>query len=107
MPYDALSERQQMDAAEVAETVERYTLGDQRRAPLEESKAAVRAVSDDPAVLGEVLGDYLHRVVVGVQADAVRLWPVLDLLRAAGADEDVARERAAWLRRHPDPDPAP
>jgi hypothetical protein len=106
MPYHALSERQQMDAAEVAGTVERYALGDRRRAPLDEAKAAVRAVSDDPAVLGEVLGDYLHRVVVGAQADAARYWPVLDLLRAAGADEDVARERAAWLRRQPSDDTA-
>jgi len=99
MPYSALSERQQMDAAEVAEAVQRLVLSGRRQVPRDEAKAALRAVSDDPAVLGQVLGDYLHRVVVGAQADAARYWPVLDLLRAAGADEDVARERAAWLRQ--------
>jgi hypothetical protein len=89
----------QIDAAAVVEVVETYAFGARRDAPRDQAKAAVRAVSDDPAVLGEVLGDYLHRVVTGTQAETVRYWPVLDLLRAAGADEDVARERASSLRQ--------
>ena len=58
----------------------------------------IRAISRDRLVLGEVLGDYLHRVVVGPQTAAARYWPVLDLLRAAGADEGHAAAAAAARR---------
>ena len=60
---------------------------------------ALRAVSRDRVLLGDVLGDYLYRVVVGSQADALAYWPALELLRAAGADEERAAAKAAWLRQ--------
>lgn len=65
---------------------------------------AVHAISRDRIVLGDVLGDYLHRVVVGTQADTVAYWPALELLRAAGADEERAAAKAAWLRQQHPPD---
>jgi hypothetical protein len=58
----------------------------------------VREISRDRLVLGDVLGDYLHRVVVGAQSETARYWPVLELLRAAGADEERAAAKATWLR---------
>ncbi|MEU4424389.1 hypothetical protein AB0F81_27535 [Actinoplanes sp. NPDC024001] len=61
--------------------------------------AKLREISSDRIVLGEVLGDYLHRVVVGTQAETIAYWPVLELLRAAGADEERAAAKAAWLRQ--------
>ena len=61
---------------------------------------ALRAISRDALVLGDVLGDYLARVVAGSQAETVSYWPVLELLRAAGADEEHAAAKAAWLRAH-------
>lgn len=59
---------------------------------------ALREISRDRVVLGDVLGDYLHRVLVGTQAATISYWPALDLLRAAGADEQRAAAKAVWLR---------
>jgi hypothetical protein len=98
MPYRALDGPQQLAAARVTELTEKYD----PQTPRDEARAALRAAGGDPVVLGEVLGDYLHRIVDGRQAETVRYWPVLDLLRGAGADEDVARERALWLRQNAD-----
>ena len=58
----------------------------------------VRAISRDRLVLGEVLGDYLHRVIVEPQSETARYWPILETLRAAGADEERAAARATSLR---------
>ena len=60
--------------------------------------AELGGVGRDPAVLGAVLGDYVHRIATGAQSDAAALWPVVELLRAAGADEEVARQHATRLR---------
>ena len=64
---------------------------------------ALREISGDRVVLGDVLGDYLHRVVAGTQAETASYWPVLELLRAAGADEQRAAAKASWLARPSDP----
>ena len=69
-----------------------------------EAVPAVHAISRDRIVLGDVLGDYLHRVVVGTQAETVAYWPALEVLRAAGADEERAAAKAAWLRHQHPPD---
>ena len=58
----------------------------------------IRSLSRDPLVLGEVLGDYLHRVIVEPQSATARYWPILEALRAAGADEEQAAARATALR---------
>src|SRR4051794_22344307 len=67
---------------------------------LDYSRALVelREISRDRVLLGDILGDYLHQVVIGTQADTVSNWPALELLRAAGADEDRAAAKATWLR---------
>src|SRR3954453_13656969 len=41
---------------------------------------ALREISRDRLVLGDVLGDYLYRVVVGTQAETISYWPALELL---------------------------
>jgi hypothetical protein len=38
-------------------------------------------------------------LVVGTQAETIAYWPALELLRRAGADEERAAAKAAWLRR--------
>ena len=58
----------------------------------------IRSLSRDRLVLGEVLGDYLHRVIVEPQSATARYWPILEALRAAGADEERAAARATALR---------
>ncbi|AGL18382.1 hypothetical protein L083_4872 [Actinoplanes sp. N902-109] len=63
-----------------------------------EALPELRGMSNDAVVLGDVLGDVLHRVIAGAQADTISYWPILDLLRAAGADEERAAAKAAWLR---------
>jgi hypothetical protein len=95
MQRPELGGEQRSAAARVAAMIDQYVAagGDDQRA-----RPALREISDDPIVLGDVLGEYLHRVVAGTQADAVRYWPALDLLRAAGADEQRAAATAAWLR---------
>nr|WP_221381735.1 hypothetical protein [Actinoplanes polyasparticus] len=62
---------------------------------------ALRELTRDSLVLGDVLGDYLHQVMAGSQAGTISLWPVLELLRAAGADEERAAAKATWLRTSP------
>ncbi|MCY1138879.1 hypothetical protein OWR29_12795 [Actinoplanes sp. Pm04-4] len=66
-----------------------------------DARPALRELTRDRLVLGDVLGDYLHRVMAGGQAETISLWPVLELLRSAGADEERAAAKAAWLRTSP------
>ncbi|WP_436532959.1 hypothetical protein [Actinoplanes sp. HUAS TT8] len=92
-----LDERQRADAARVAAMIDRFALGELAGGRLE-ALPELRRMTSDRMVLGDVLGDVLHRVVVGSQAETISSWPVLDLLRAAGADEERAAAKAAWLR---------
>ncbi|WP_199509332.1 hypothetical protein [Nucisporomicrobium flavum] len=92
-----LSEEQRAAAARVAAMVDRVSAGGPASDPAS-ALPALRAISRDPVVLGDALGDYLHRVVAGPQSDTIRYWPALELLRAAGADEERAAAKAAWLR---------
>jgi hypothetical protein len=95
MQRPELGAEQRSTAARVAAMIDQYVTagGDD-----EGARPALRRISDDPLVLGDVLGDYLHRVVTGTQADAVRYWPALEPLRAAGADEQRAAATATRLR---------
>jgi hypothetical protein len=92
MQQPALDEAQRLEAARVAAMIEQSRPGDHSRA-----LAVLREISHDRIVLGDVLGDYLHRVVVGTQAETASYWPALELLRAAGADEERAAAKATWL----------
>ncbi len=94
MQKPLLDEGQRAEAVRVTALIERLGTADDHS----ESLPALREVSRDRVVLGDVLGDYLHRVVVGSQAGTASYWPVLELLRAAGADEERAAAKASWLR---------
>jgi len=89
-----LDERQHAEAARVTALIDGLAADGQLEALPE-----LRRISTDRLVLGDVLGDVLHRVVLGAQAETISSWPALDLLRAAGADEERAAAKAAWLRR--------
>ncbi|GAB2588729.1 hypothetical protein Aab01nite_42640 [Paractinoplanes abujensis] len=94
MQKPELDEQQRAEAARIRTMIEELGPADDHSGAL----PAVRAVTRDGLVLGDVLGDYLHRVVTGGQAETVSYWPVLELLRAAGADEERAAAKAQWLR---------
>jgi hypothetical protein len=93
-----LTEDQRSQVARIAAVVDQYGSGHGRDDSHTEALSALREISRDPVVLGDVLGDHLHRIVVGTQADTIRHWPTLELLRAAGADEERAAAKATWLR---------
>lgn len=91
---DLSTTRQQIQAAEVTGAVERYTLGRDQGATDEQALAELHGTTRDPLVLGHVLGAYL------VRAEASPAYGrAVELLRVAGADEDAAALKAAWLRQ--------
>ncbi len=98
MQRPELDEDQRSQATRIAILIDQYGAGSGPIAFPDEALPALRAISHEPVVLGDVLGDYLHRVVVGTQAETIRYWPTLELLRAAGADEQRAAAKALWLR---------
>ena len=63
----------------------------------EEAVAQLHEITRDPVPLGYALGVFLHRVEVG-EVGLTSNQPVVDLLRAAGADEDIAAMKLAWVR---------
>ena len=56
--------------------------------------AELHAITSDPVPLGYALGVFLHRV----ESESTSNQPAVDLLRAAGADEDIAAMKLAWVR---------
>ncbi|MBM2615474.1 hypothetical protein JIG36_07835 [Actinoplanes sp. LDG1-06] len=94
MQKPGLTEQQRSEADRITALIEGLGPADDHSGAL----PAVRAVTRDGLVLGDVLGDYLHRVVTGGQAETISYWPVLELLRAAGADEERAAAKAQWRR---------
>jgi hypothetical protein len=83
--------------ARVAGTVSRLTSGD---LPFDQQVEALDAVTRDPEILAEELGDRLAEEYP-TRATAA----AIELLRAAGADEAVAERRVEWhraRRRHHD-----
>jgi hypothetical protein len=103
MQRPELDDDQRSQAARIAVMINEFGAGSGPDALPAQALPELRAISRDPVVLGDVLGDYLHRVVVGTQAETMRYWPTLELLRAAGADEQRAAAKALWLR-HQDAD---
>src|SRR4051812_27418865 len=97
MPKPELDEKQRAEAARVTAMIDRLAAQGSAGGHLE-VLPELRRTCSDRLVLGDVLGDVLHRVVVGAQAETISSWPVLDLLRAAGADEERAAAKAGWLR---------
>ena len=98
MQQPELDEAQRIEASRVTAMIEQFRVDDGPTADPTRALAVLREISRDRVLLGDVLGDYLHRVVVGTQAETISYWPVLELLRAAGADERRAAAKATWLR---------
>ena len=61
---------------------------------VDDAVAELRAISSDPVALGYALGVFLHLVDTESTSDQ----PAVALLRAAGADEDIAAAKLAWMR---------
>jgi hypothetical protein len=94
MRYPELTSAQRMQAAKVAGTVQRLSFGKHAHLPLEQKLTEVHAITRDPVVLGHQLGDCL----ADVDEVAPYFQACVDLLRAAGADEEAAAEKVAWRR---------
>ena len=60
----------------------------------EQAVAELHAITRDPVPLGYALGVCLHQAEV----ESTDNQPTIGLLRSAGADEDVAAAKLAWLR---------
>ena len=89
-----LSTAQRLAVAKVSGAVQRLVLRDGRGT---DAVDEVLAESRDPLVLGDALGAVLARL-----EHLPSLQPAVELLRAAGADEERAAVKAAWLReRYP------
>ena len=74
--------------------MQRLCFGKDRVDRLEWAVARLHEITEDPIVLGHVLGSF----VAYAERFAMYL-PAVDLLRAAGADEDQAALKAAWVRQ--------
>lgn len=107
MRYPELTSEQRMAVAKVSGAVARLTTGRHRGTETRIALAELHGYSTDPVVYGHVLGDVLADTEVHGRAD----WtaPTVELLRAAGADEDAAAAKLAWRRaelakrgEHPD-----
>lgn len=100
---DPPTDGQGLDVAKAAGAVRRVVFGPDRPERGNEADEAewmvwaiaeLREVTTDTFVLGHVLGAYL---AYRDRSDAYQ--PAIDLLRAAGADEETAEAKAAWLRQ--------
>lgn len=88
--YPALPKGKRLTAANLAGTVSRLAISDM---PDDQKLAEILAVTGDPQILGQELGVHLGAEYPN-SADAV----AIELLRAAGADEEQAARNARWQR---------
>ncbi|WP_018217114.1 hypothetical protein [Salinispora vitiensis] len=87
----SLPQPQRLLLAELAGTANRYSIGEGRGLPQEVAVAAVRAITDDPVLLGIQAGVAL--------ADPYGVsQPTVELLQAAGADMTIAQQHATEVR---------
>ncbi|WP_018214730.1 hypothetical protein [Salinispora vitiensis] len=91
----SLPQPQRLVLAELSGTARRYGTDGMRDAPREVAVAAVRAVTEDPVLLGIQAG------VALVDPHGIN-GPIVELLQAAGADMAVAREHAVEVRQRLD-----
>ncbi|WP_018587931.1 hypothetical protein [Salinispora arenicola] len=87
----SLPQRQRLLLAELSGVARRYGTDGMRDAPRDVAVAAVRAVTDDPVLLGMQAG------VALVDPHGTNR-PTVELLQAAGADMTVAQQHAAEVR---------
>ena len=80
-----------MAAAKVAGAAARMVTVEVSR---DDAVGELRAITTDPVALGYALGVFLHRV----ETESTSNQLVVDALRAAGADEDTATAKLAWMR---------
>lgn len=91
---DLLTGQQRMEVAKATGAAGRYGIGRDRDRPRERALAELREITTDPVVLGHVLAGYLHRV----ETESPGYAGVVELLRAAGADEGTAAAHLEVLR---------
>lgn len=87
----SLPARDRLVLAELSGVAGRYGTGRDRDLPRDEARAAVRAVSADPRLLGIQAG-------VALADPQGTSGPIVELLQAAGADMAVAAQHAAEVR---------
>jgi hypothetical protein len=88
-----LSGVQRMAAARVVSAAARFALGGVE-VSRDDAVAELQAITRDPVALGYALGVFLHRVETESATNQVSV----DALRAAGAEEDIAATKLAWIR---------
>jgi hypothetical protein len=93
--YPELTSRQRMAAAKVSGAVKRLGFGEHAGWPIERKLAELYAITRDSVVFGHCLGDSL----TDAEVEGSSYLQCADLLRAAGADEVAAQEKAEWRRR--------
>lgn len=91
MQEPRLSGAQRMAAARLIGAVPRLAAAG---VGIADAVAELHAITSDPVALGYALGVFLHRV----ENEPTSNRPAVDLLRAAGADEDIALMKLAWVR---------
>ncbi len=95
----ALTAEQRMALAKVSGLAQRYAWGVLAERPRAEALQDLWSITWDPIVFGVALGAAL----ANVELDE---WPLahalVDLHRAAGADEHVAERQLAWHRTRPE-----
>jgi hypothetical protein len=77
--------------AELSGMVENLVVGADKWVYAEPAVAQLHAITTDRVLLGDVLGVYLARLEESAYYDGA-----VELLRAAGADEQVAAEMLEW-----------
>lgn len=86
-----LPEAQRLVLASLSGVAARWGIGDLRDAPRDQALAAVHEVTRDPQLLGVEAG--------AAAADPKQIsGPIVELMRAAGADMQVAAEHEAETR---------
>lgn len=96
MRYPDLPHEKRISAARLAGAAVALAYGRNRDLPLEVKLARIWQITRDPQIIGHCLGPHLAepKPAAGDRA-------VIELLRAAGADEAAAELNAAWQRwRH-------
>jgi hypothetical protein len=88
-----MGELDRMAVAMISGSASRLSIGRDKDVPRDQALAELHEISTDPAVLGHVLGGVLHRI----ETEHPYHLATAELLRAAGADEDVAAATLAWL----------
>ncbi|NIL62687.1 hypothetical protein [Salinispora arenicola] len=87
----SLPQQQRLLLAELSGVARRHGTGDRRDVPRDVAVATVRAVTDDPVLLGVQAG------VALVDPHGINR-PIVELLQAAGANMAVAEQHAAEVR---------